>query len=825
MKDENLTVTGMSCSSCALKIEKDLSKKQGIKKANVNLTTEKLYVMYDDALIDLKSIKDTVEKLGYGVIEQKSRNKIINEAVIPIQGMHCASCVNTIEKTLKSLNGINEASVNLATEKAYVKFNPDEIRLFQINDAINKTGYKAVENEEESDYDLDALRKKKEIKKSWMRFWMSALFSLPLLYIAMVPMIQWIKLPFPNILDPMNNPLIYALTELFLVIPVIYVGRSFYTHGFKTLLNRSPNMDTLIALGTMSAFFYSLYSTVQIWLKNFDHVNYLYYETAGVIITLILLGKSLELTSKGKTSEVIKKLFNLAPKKVLAVINGKEVEISIKDVIKNDILRVRPGEKIPVDGVVIEGYTSVDESMLTGESLPVEKTIGDRVIGATINKNGSILFRVEKVGKETALAQIIKLIEDAQSSKAPIAKLADIVSGYFVPIVMIIALLSGIVWLIAGKDFVFALKIFTAVLVIACPCALGLATPTALMVGTGRGAENGILIKSGEALEIAHSIDTVVFDKTGTLTQGKPVVTDIFTFNGINEKDLLSLTASCEKNSEHPLAEAVVSEALKRKIGLKKVKHFKIVPGHGFIAEVSSSRIFAGNKNFMDKNNIKINNNDLQEKIMKLEKEGKTIIYIAINNKLSGLIAAADTLKTSSVKAIKDLKAKGITTIMLTGDNRRTANAIAGLLGIDKVISEVLPDDKSREIKKLMNNGFKVAMIGDGINDAPALAQADLGIAIGSGTDVAMESADIVLMHSELTDVIKAFNLSRFTLRNIKQNLFWAFGYNVVLIPVAAGLLTIFGGPQLSPMLAAAAMSLSSVSVVTNALRLKFIKI
>lgn len=750
--------------------------------------------------------------------------KIVEEIIIPIEGMHCSSCAITIEKNLKPLNGIIDAKVNFATEKAYIQYDPLKVRITQINETINKAGFKALPIEE---IDLNTKKKEKEIKVMWFNFILSLLFTIPLFYIAMAPMITFIKIFFPESLNPMNFPLRYALLELILVLPVIFIGRKFYINGFKSILKLNPNMDTLVMIGTGSAFLYSLYSTIQIILSNFIYVNNLYFETTAIIITLILLGKTLETVSKNKTSSAIKKLLNLAPKMATVLIDGKEIEISVKEIKKNDIVRVKPGEKIPVDGVIIDGHTSIDESMLTGESIPVEKSIGDKVIAGSINKNGSILFRVEKVENETFLAQIVKLIEDAQGLKAPIAKLADIVSGYFVPAVILIAIISSIAWFIANKDFVFALKIFMSVLLIACPCALGLATPTAIMVGTGRGAENGILIKSGEALEIAHKIDTIIFDKTGTLTYGKPVVTDIVILQKwLDEKKFLQIVASVEKKSEHPLADAIVHEANSKNLELFETQEFNSIPGYGIYAKVTNNTLLIGNLKLFKIYNISIDNyEELTEKIKNLEKDGKTIIYVAINNQFFGYIACKDVIKESSIIAIKKLKGKGINTMILTGDNRRTAEAIAKECGINEVISEVLPDEKAKRIKEIMDKGKKVAMVGDGINDALALTTADLGIAIGNGTDIAIESADIVLIHSDLNDVVKALELSKLTIKNVKQNLFWAFCYNVVLIPVAAGLLYIFGGPQLNPIFAAAAMSLSSVSVVTNALRLRYIKI
>ncbi|NLM05183.1 MAG: copper-translocating P-type ATPase, partial [Clostridiales bacterium] len=617
------------------------------------------------------------------------------------------------------------------------------------------------------------------------------------------------------------NPMNFALTQMFLTIPTMLVGYKFYTVGFRTLFKGSPNMDSLIAIGTSAAFIYGVYAVLEISKGNHAMAMDLYFESAGVIITLILLGKYLESVSKGKTSQAIKELMGLQPKTATVIQDGKEIILPIEEVEVGDIILVKPGEKIPVDGEVVEGYTSVDESMLTGESIPVEKNIGDSVTGGSINKNGSIKFKAKKIGKDTTLAQIIKLVEDAQGSKAPIAKMADVISGYFVPIVIGIAIVSSGLWYITGQSTTFVLTIFISVLVIACPCALGLATPTAIMVGTGKGAEYGVLIKGGESLETTHKIQTVVFDKTGTITEGKPKVTDIITNGSILEEELLILAASAEKGSEHPLGEAIVKGAEEKALELKNVDNFMAIPGHGIQVKIGDKNLLLGNKKLMDDKNIHIT---LESDANRLASEGKTPMYIAINNELAGIIAVADVLKESSIKAIEKLHEMGIEVAMITGDNRRTADAIAKQVGIDIVLAEVLPEDKANEIKKLQESGKKVAMVGDGINDAPALAQADVGMAIGSGTDVAMESADIVLMRSDLMDVVTAIQLSKKTIKNIKENLFWAFGYNTLGIPVAAGLLYAFGGPLLNPMFAAGAMALSSVSVVTNALRLRKFK-
>lgn len=820
MESQILNIRGMTCAACAQRIEKTVRKLSGISQANVNLASEKLFVEYDSDSLKLAAIKEAVAKIGYEVVE-KSENANV---AIPIGGMTCAACAQRVEKAIGRLEGVASASVNFATEKATVTYDPQQVRLSVIRGAIEKAGYKALEVNKSDAAEEDRIRKQREIKTLWTKFIVSAVFSVPLLYIAMVPMIKIVRLPFPAGIDPMQYPLIYALAELLLVAPVIGVGYKFYTVGFKALIQRSPNMDSLIAVGTTAAVLYSIYNVFEIANGSFQAVESLYFETAGVIITLILLGKSLEAVSKGRTSEAIKKLMGLAPKTAIILEDGVEKEIPIDEVEIGDIILVKPGDKIPVDGSVLGGHTAIDESMLTGESMPVDKKEGDQVYAASLNTTGTIQFKAEKIGSDTALAQIIKLVEDAQGSKAPIAQMADIVSGYFVPVVCVIALLSGIAWYLGtGGDLKFALTIFISVLVIACPCALGLATPTAIMVGTGKGAENGILIKGGEALETAHKINTIVFDKTGTITEGKPTVTDVLPVEGLSGEQLLRLTASAEKGSEHPLGQAIVHGAEDAGLALAAAEQFESLTGRGIEAKINGEDILAGNRKLMAEREISLKG--MEEVSDRLAEEGKTPMYVAVNGKLAGIVAVADVVKESSRAAIESLHRMGIEVAMITGDNKKTAAAIAKQVGIDRVLSEVLPQDKSDEVKKLQTGGRKVAMVGDGINDAPALAQADIGIAIGSGTDVAMESADIVLMRSDLMDVPTAINLSKQTIRNIKQNLFWAFGYNVIGIPIAAGLLhLLFNGPLLNPIFAAAAMSLSSVSVLTNALRLKRFK-
>ena len=753
--------------------------------------------------------------------EQTSECKQIQ---LPIGGMSCAVCAKRVEKAISELEGVADVNVNFAAEKAFVTYNPQKVRPSAMKEAVLKAGYQPLENKGAGAEDEDRKRREKEINTMKKKFIAAAIFAFPLLYIAMVPMIKFVSLPGAKMLDGlmMNYPLFYALLEFFLTVPVICVGYRFYTVGFKSLFQKSPNMDSLIAVGTTAAVAFSLYNTFQIAKGNFQAVHSLYFESAGVIITLILLGKMLEAVSKGKTGEAIKKLMGLAPKTAFVIQNGAETEIPVEEVEIGDIIIVKPGAKIPVDGVVIEGHTAIDESMLTGESMPMDKKAGDKVYAASLNTTGTVKFRAEKVGSDTALAQIIKLVEQAQGSKAPIAKLADIVAGYFVPAVIAIAVASGIAWFIGTGDFKFALTIFISVLVIACPCALGLATPTAIMVGTGKGAENGILIKSGEALETAHKINAIILDKTGTITEGKPSVTDLICASNFTQEKLLQLAASAEKNSEHPLGQAIVRGAQEKSLALLEAENFNSITGQGIEAQIAGLSVFVGNRKMMEEKNISVK--ELEKDADKLAEEGKTPVFVATDGQPAGIVAVADVVKKSSRAAIESLHKMGIEVAMITGDNKKTAEAIARQVGIDRVLAEVLPQDKAFEVKKLQQEGRKVAMVGDGINDAPALAQSDIGIAIGSGTDVAMESADIVLMHSDLTDVPTAILLSKKTIRNIKQNLFWAFGYNTIGIPVAAGVLYLFGGPLLNPMLAAAAMSLSSVSVLTNALRLKRFK-
>ena len=734
-----------------------------------------------------------------------------------VTGMSCAACANAVEKALNKNTDIS-ASVNIATEKLNIEYDEKKYNFDKIREIVESAGYGLVEDMTE-DKKLELYQEKITSLKN--RLILAVVFVVPLLYISMGHMLG---ATLPEFLNPKVNPLNFALAQFVLTLPIIYAGRDFFSHGFKNLVRKSPTMDSLIAIGATAAVLYGIYATFRIVTVDPEAHMDLYYESAGTIITLILFGKLLEAKTKGQTSSAIKKLIGLQPKKAKIIENGVEKEVLIENLKVGDIVIVKPGEKIAVDGRIVEGATSVDESMLTGESLPVSKKVGDKVVGGSINKNGSIRFEATEIGKNTVLSQIIKLVEEAQGSKAPISRMADIVAAYFVPIVIGIAIITGIAWFLSGSGLVTALSFFIAVLVIACPCALGLATPTSIMVGTGKGAENGILIKSGEALETAYKIKTVVFDKTGTITKGKPILTDLIAYGKYNENELLKIAASVENDSEHPLAEAIVNEAKEKNIEIKPYEKFRAMPGYGIRATFEGKEVQIGNRKLME--NRKINVEISQKDYDILSNEGKTPMYISIDNELAGLVAVADVIKETSKEAIEKLKKMGIKTIMLTGDNEKTAKFIAKQVGIDDVISEVLPYQKSQKVKELQEKDEFVAMVGDGINDSPALAQANVGIAIGNGTDVAIESADIVLIRNDLRDVAGAIALSKATITNIKENLFWAFFYNVLGIPFAAGIFyAFFNGPKLDPMIAAFAMSFSSVSVLGNALRLKFFKV
>ena len=809
MKKASMKIEGMSCSACANRIERIVNKLDGVEKGAVNFAAETLALEYDESAIELGQVEAAIEKAGFKV------KKNIKDYTFKVEGMTCSACANRVERVTQKIEGVELAVVNFATEKLTIKLDADVASYGQVKAAVEKAGFQLVSEE---DTIKGEEKKHDEASKLLIRFIISLIFAVPLLIISMGHMVG---MPLPHLIDPMMNPFNFGIVQLILTLPVVMAGYKFYQVGIKNLIQLSPNMDSLIAIGTLTAFFYSVFGIYKITQGDASYAMHLYFESAAVILTLITLGKYLEAVSKGKTSQAIKALMGLAPKTATIERNGRELEVPIEEVVVGDLVLVKPGEKLPVDGEVIEGSTAIDESMLTGESIPVEKTVGSLVIGASINKTGFIKYKATKVGRDTALSQIVKLVEDAQGSKAPIAKMADIISAYFVPIVIGLAILSSVAWLLAGETGVFALSIFISVLVIACPCALGLATPTAIMVGTGKGAEYGVLIKGGEALETTHKLSTLIFDKTGTITEGKPKVTDIVTTN-LSEEQLLIYAASAEKGSEHPLGEAIVRAAIDRGYQLCELQSFNAIPGHGIEVSIQGKQILLGNKKLMIEKTIDVSS--LSETSDQLAYDGKTPMYMAIDGQLAGIIAVADTVKESSKKAIETLHQMGIKVAMITGDNQKTADAIARQVGIDLVLAEVLPADKANEVKKLQETGVKVGMVGDGINDAPALAQADIGIAIGSGTDVAIESADIVLMKSDLMDVSTAIKLSKATIRNIKENLFWAFAYNVLGIPVAMGLLHLLGGPLLNPMIAAAAMSLSSVSVLLNALRLRRFK-
>ncbi len=739
-----------------------------------------------------------------------------SELNLRVEGMTCASCVRHVETALSGVDGVRSAAVNLATETARVTFEGNAVPLPLIQDAVKRAGY-GVSLLEEAGSSRRA-HKDDELAGLRRRLAISAVFSVPLFVLAMADMLGG---SLPPAISPSHNPLRFALIQLFLTIPVMIVGRAFYSGGFSKLFRADPNMDSLIAVGTASAFVYSVWNSTLVYAGRTEMAMHLYYETVGVIITLILTGKYLESLSKGRTSEAVASLMDLSPETATLIKDGEEVEIPLADVRVGDTLAVRPGQRIPVDGAVIEGSTRVDESMLTGEPMPVEKGPGDTVTGATINGHGFFKLRATHVGKDTVLSRIIRMVESAQGSKAPIARIADVISGYFVPVVIAIAFVAASAWALAGAPAPFVLKIFIAVLVIACPCALGLATPTAIMVGTGRGASLGILIKGGEALETAGRLDTMVFDKTGTITEGRPSLTDIVLKGSLSEDELLALAAGAERGSEHSLARAVVEEAKARALSIPTSTDFRVLAGRGIEVRVGGRDILIGSGRLMMDRELLTEG---AEEASRLNDEGKTVVYIAVDGRVAGLFGIADRPKPESKEVLSGLSKLGIETVMLTGDDRRTAEAIARSVGISKVFARVLPGDKARKILELQEGGRKVGMVGDGINDAPALAQADVGIAMGSGTDVAMESAGIVIMGGRLSGVLDAVSLSRATMRTIKQNLFWALAYNCAGIPIAAGVLVLFGGPTLNPMIAAAAMALSSVSVVINALRLNGFK-
>ncbi len=741
---------------------------------------------------------------------------------ISVQGMTCAACSAAVERVVSRLSFVAEASVNLATEQLRVTYNDTAGSLQEIAAAVSRAGYTLVESQAEQKADARFSEQHKTLLQQRNRLIVAIVFTIPLFYLAMAHMITFVTLPYPTFLEPMSHPVTFGLVQLALTLPVLVCGRHFYTSGFKSLFKLHPNMDSLVAVGTSAAVAYSLWSLILVLRGNTHAVMDLYFESAAMIIALIMVGKYLEARAKRKTGDAIASLYALSVPTATVERDGEVAELPIEELAVGDTILVRPGAKIPADGVIVAGSAAIDESMITGESMPVEKGVGDAITGATLNKNGALRIKVTRLGADSTLAQIIKLVEEAQGQKAPIAKLADIVSGYFVPVAMAIALLAAVGWLIAGEGISFALKIFVSVLVIACPCALGLATPTAIMVGTGKGAANGILYKNGEALETAKATQVALFDKTGTITAGHPAVTDILPATGFDGTALLALAAAAEQHTEHPLGEAIVAKAQEQNIPLQSSTNYKIVAGRGIEVAVGTGTVLAGNQAWMREQQIDCA--DLAQTADALAAQGKTPLFFAKNGTLAGLIVVADPIKPGSPEAIATLRGWGIHTVMLTGDHAKTANAIARQAGVDEVIAEVLPHQKAEAVARYQAQG-RVVMVGDGINDAPALAAADVGMAIGSGTDVAIESADVVLMGHSLESVCAAIRLSSAVIRNIKQNLFWAFCYNSIGIPIAAGLLYLFGGPLLNPILAAAAMSLSSVSVVANALRLNFLKL
>jgi len=802
IKKETWNVFGMSCAACAARIEKGLSRLDGVKSASVNLATEKAVVTYDDSIVDDSRIEETISGLGYKAVKEEQGEATVT---LNIGGMSCASCAARIEKKFSRMDGVSEARVNLATERATVRYNPGKVRVPDMIAAVESIGYTAAVAE--SSYDREREQREMEIKNLRNTFVISAVLTAPLL----LGMILWMAgLRGPVVAFLHNQWLQFALTT-----PVQFIiGARFYRNAWKALKSVSANMDVLIAMGTSAAYFFSLYNAF-FREAGSGMMHELYFESSAVIITLILLGKYLEAVAKGKTSEAIRKLMGLQARTARVLRDGQETDIPVEEVQAGDIIVVRPGEKVPVDGVIVEGTSSVDESMLTGESLPVEKKPGDTVIGATINRFGSFRFRATRVGRDTVLSQIIRMVEEAQGSKAPIQKLADKVAGIFVPAVIGIATLTFIIWLLVTGDTGRALISAVSVLVIACPCALGLATPTAIMVGTGKGAEKGILIKGGEYLETAYRINTVVLDKTGTVTRGMPEVTDIIPIAGLSRRDVLKFAATAEKRSEHPLGIAIYEQG-KRELGsIDDPDDFEAITGMGVRAKIGEKEVHVGTRRLMT--GLGLDVSGIEDTVTRLEDEGKTAMILSVNGRAEGVIAVADTIKESSPKAIEMLKKMGIGVYMMTGDNERTARAIARQAGIEHVLAKVLPENKAREVERLKSEGCVVAMVGDGINDAPALATADIGMAMGNGTDVAMEAAGITLMRGDLTSIPDAIRLSRKTMTKIRQNLFWAFIYNIIGIPVAAlGLL--------NPMIAGAAMAFSSVSVVTNSLSLKRFK-
>lgn len=823
MKQEQFVIQGMSCAACAQTVEKALNKTKGVDQASVNLTTEQATVNYDPAQTTIADLKAAVEESGYKLVDTSDLSEATNQLHqnYVLEGISCASCAATIQKAVNQLDEIDQANVNLSTNTLTVHWASDP-QPDLITDTVEKAGYKAELTLSASEqYAINEANKQAKLNRMKRSLIGMTILTIPIFIIAMAPMLG---LNLPTWIDPVTAPKTNTLAQLLLATGVIVLGRSIFQRGFKALFSGHPNMDSLIAVGTSAAYIQGLVMGFLIFTNQVAVQSHpeLYFESAAMIITFMTAGKYMEELAKGRTSSAIRELMDLTPDTVRRVTgDGQYEDVPVEMIEIGDQIQIRPGESLPVDGKLISGQSAIDESMLTGESIPVEKTVGDTVIGASINKTGSFIYEATRVGSDTTIAQIVKMVQDAQGQKAPIAKLADIISGYFVPIVIGLAILSGLFWyFVMGQPFNFALQIFISVLIIACPCALGLATPTSIMVGTGNGAKQGVLIKSGGVLESTHHADAVLLDKTGTITQGQPLVQDFDVFGDVDKDLLLSYLVAAESASEHPLALAIVNygEELITNVN-HSVDKFESIPGQGIVAQLGEDTLAVGNLKLMEKQ-TKMKEEYISQ-ANNYANQGKTPMYIALNGQLVGLITVADPIKETSRKAIKNLHSMGLEVVMITGDNQQTAEAIAEKVGIDRVISEVLPEDKASVVKQLQNEGKHTIMVGDGINDAPALAQADIGMAIGSGTDVAIESADIVLMHDNLMDVVEAIHLSDATIRNIKQNLFWAFAYNVVGIPIAMGLLYAFGGPLLNPMIAALAMSLSSVSVLLNALRLR----
>lgn len=807
----DLPITGMSCVSCTAGIQKSLSGLRGVNRAYVNFAAEKASIFYDKSLVSVNDFINTIKDQGYNVSTSR--------AILSVKGMTCASCVAAVQKALGSLSGVVSASVNFATEKVTIDYFPSQVSIRDFRNVINNAGYGLIE----ADKDEDIVEKEQRERQTAYLALKRKVITGAFLTVPIFVLMQWNNTGLSSLIEFQQQT--NFLIQLMLATPVqFWIGRHFYTGALSAARNKTTNMNTLIAIGTSAAYLYSVIATF--FPSIFEIKGYeahVYFDTSATIIVLILLGRLFEAMAKGQTSEAIKKLIGLQAKTARVIRDAKEIDVPIEDVVPGDTIIVKPGEKIPVDGVIVDGYSSVDESMVTGESMPVEKSSGSVVIGATINKTGSFRFEATKVGRDTMLSHIIGMVQSAQGSKPPIARMADIIASYFVPAVIGIASLTFLVWYFLGPApaFTYAVLNFIAVLIIACPCALGLATPTSIMVGTGKGAENGILIRSGEALETAHKIKTIIFDKTGTLTRGLPEVTDIIA-SGLGENEVLFYAASAEKGSEHPLGGSIIKKAAKAGIAIAAAEKFDAVPGHGIKATINGRQVMLGNEKLMLDEGVSID--VLKQRAVTLSGFGKTPVFVSVDGKIAGIIAVADTLKEDSVNTVKALHNLGIEVVMITGDNKQTGEAVARLAGIDRVLAEVLPEDKANEVKKMQAAGKIVAMVGDGINDAPALAQADIGIAVGTGTDIAMETSDITLISGSIKEVVTAIALSKATMRNIKQNLFWAFAYNVLLIPVAAGALFSFFGILLNPMFAAAAMGFSSVTVVTNALRLKRFK-